>query len=88
MDHRISQMKEVQRTTIDELVALASTYNTKTSCLPPTTFLYLWLWNDIHFAVVEGTQKTSFSTGMNFKISYLKGFQRTTTDGPGALTSQ
>ena len=81
MDHRISQMKEVQRTTIDGLVALVS-------CLPPTTFLFLLLQNEIHFAVVEGTQKTSFSTGMNFKISYLKGFQRTTTDGPGALISQ
>ena len=28
----------------------------RTPCLPPTTFLFLRLRNDIHFAVVEGTQ--------------------------------
>ena len=54
--------------------------------MPPTSFLCLWLRNDIHFAAVEGTQTTRFSIEMNFNISHLKGFQKTKMVGLGALT--
>ena len=48
----------------------------------------MWLWNDIHFAGVEGTETTTcFLVRNEHKISHLKGLQRTTLDGSGAQTS-
>ena len=57
MNNKMSHLKGLQRTTPNGLGALASTKCTRTLCLPPITFLFLWLLNDIHFFVVEGTQK-------------------------------
>ena len=55
--------------------------------MPSATFLFLWLRNEIHFAVVEGTKITTFSIRNEHKISHLKGMQRTTPDGSDALAS-
>jgi hypothetical protein len=53
MNNKISHFEGLQRTTPDESGAQTSTYCTRTFCLPPTTFLFLWLWNEIHFAGVK-----------------------------------
>ena len=34
-------------------------YIIRTLCLPPTTLLFMWLRNEIRFAGVVGTQKTT-----------------------------
>ena len=39
--------------------AQTSTQCTRTMYFPPTTFLFLWLRNDIHFNGVEGTKTTT-----------------------------
>ena len=83
----MSHLKGLQRTRLNRLVAQTFTYCTRTLCLPPTTFLLMWLWNKICFANVVGTQITRFLINMNQKISHLKGFHRTTPDGSGALVS-
>ena len=55
MNHYIPHLKVLQRKPSSGAGALASTYCIRTLCLPLTSFLLLWLHNDIHFAVVEGT---------------------------------
>ena len=87
MNHKKSHLKGLQRTTPDGSGALASIQYTITLCLPSTHFLLLWLRNTIHFAFMAGTKITRFLIKMNHKISHLKGLQRTTPDGQGALTS-
>ena len=83
--NKISHLKVLQKTTPDELGALASAQCPRTLCLPPTTVLFLQLWNKIHFAGVEGTQNTTgFLIRNEYKISHLKGLQTTTPDGSGA----
>ena len=57
---KISHLKGLQRTTPNESGALASAQCTRILCQPPTTFMFLWLQNDIHFANVVGTQITRF----------------------------
>ena len=69
-------MRGLQRTIPVGLGALESTQCNKTLCLPPTTFLFMCLQNEIHFAVVEGTQTARFSIEINCKISQMKGWQR------------
>ena len=52
----------------DESGAQTFTSCTRALCLPPTTFLFLWLQNEIHFACVEGTkQQNDFLSEMNAK---------------------
>ena len=87
MSHKMTYLKGLQRTALDEPGALASTQSTGTLFLPPTTFLFLWLWNEIHFAFMAVTKITRFLIKMNHKMSHLKGLQRTTPDESGALTS-
>ena len=84
--NKISHLKVLQRTTLDGLGALASAKCLRTLCLPPTTFLFMWLGNEIHFPGVVGTQKTTgFLIRNEYKISQIKGFQRTALDGLDAL---
>ena len=88
MNHKISHLKVLQQTTTYKLGALASVQCTRTLSLPPTCFLFLWLWNKICFAVVVGTQIiTRFLIKMNHKISHLKVLQQTTPSGSGVLAS-
>ena len=55
-------MKGLQRiTTLDRLGAQSSTKCTRTLCVPPTTFLFLWLRNKIRFAVDARTEQPNFS---------------------------
>ena len=49
MNNKISHLKWLQRTTPD---------GTRTLSVPPTTVLFMWFQNAIHFAVMEGTQTT------------------------------
>ena len=83
--NKISHLNVLQRTTPSGSGALAFLFYTRTLQLPPTTFLILWLLNKLQSAVVEGTQTTSFLTKMNNNISYMKGSQRITPSGLGAL---
>ena len=88
MNHKISQIKGLHRTKLDESGEQTSKSCTRTLCLPPTTFLFLWLQNEIHFAVVEGTKITRFLIRNEHEISHLKGLQSTTPDGLGVLASK
>ena len=45
----------------------------KPLCLPPTTFLFLWMLNEIQLAVVPRTQKYDFWSEMNTKYLIWKG---------------
>ena len=56
MNNNISHLKVLQKTTSSKLGALAFKHYTRTLQLPPTTFLFLWLLNNLQSAVVEGTQ--------------------------------
>ena len=85
--NKISHLKVLQRTTPDSLGALAFAQCTRTLCLPPTNFLFMWLQNKICFANVVGTQIMRFLIKMNHKISYLKGLQRTAPNRLGAQIS-
>jgi hypothetical protein len=58
-EYKISHLKGLQRTTPDGLGALASNYSTRTLCLPPPTFLFVWFRDEIHFAGVEGKKTTT-----------------------------
>ena len=51
----------LQRTTPNRLGAQTSTLCIRILWLPPTTFLFLWLRNKIHFAVVVGTKTTRWT---------------------------
>ena len=86
MNHKISYLKGMQRTTPNGLGALAFTQCTRTLCTPPATFLFMWLRNEIRFAVVVGTQISRFSIKMNHKISHMKGFHMSAKAGSGAKT--
>ena len=69
----MSQKKGLQRTAPDGLGALESTQSTRSLCLPPTTFLFLWLWNEIHFVGVEGTHNNMiFDQNVQHNISFEK----------------
>ena len=50
--HNISfeWLEGLQKTTPAESGAQTFTWCTRTLCLPPTTFLFLWLRNKIHLA--------------------------------------
>ena len=61
MNHKISHLKGFQGTIPDESGAQTSIQCTRTLCLPPTTFLFMWSWNKICFVVVVGTQKNMIS---------------------------
>ena len=88
MNHTISHLKGLQRTTPGRLGAQTFTQCIRRLCLPPAiTFFFVWLQNKIRFANVVGTQKTRFLIIMNHKISHLKVVQRTTSDKVGALAS-
>ena len=65
MNNKISYLQGLQRTTSDGSGTQIFTQSTRTLCLPPITFLLMWLWNDIHFGGVEGTKN------MNHKKSHL-----------------
>ena len=85
--NKISHLEGLQSTTSSRSVALTSAWCTRTLCLPPTTFLLMWLWSKIHSAVMAGTQTTWFLTRNEHKIYYLEGFQRIFFFWLGALTS-
>ena len=63
MNNKISHIKGLQTTIPDGLGAQTFTWCTRTLVLPPTTYIFLWLRNKIHFSVVAGTQiETWFSS--------------------------
>ena len=75
MNHKISHLKALQRTTPSGLEY------TRTLCQPPTSFLFIWLQKKNCFANVVGTQITRFVLiKTNHKISHLKGLQRTVSN--------
>ena len=76
MYNKISHLKELQGTTPSELGALTSIWYTRTLCLPPTRFLFMWLQKKIPFAAVVGTQITRFLIKMHQENSYSKWFQQ------------
>jgi hypothetical protein len=86
MNHKISHLKWLQRTTPNKLGEKTSTQCTRTFCVPPTTFLFLWLRNKIHYAFMAGTQKTTFLVRNEHNIFHLKGLQ-TTISRWGGCTS-
>ena len=73
MNHKISNLKGLQMTAPNRLGAQTSTQCTRTLCLPPISFLFIWLQNKIRFANMVGTKITSFLIKMNHKISHLIG---------------
>ena len=67
-EHKISHLKGFQTTIPDKLGAQTFTQCTRTLCFPPTTFISLWLWNKMHYAVMAGTEKNmNFGSEMNTK---------------------
>ena len=88
MNHKIQHLKGLQRTAPNRLGAQTSTQCTRTLCLPPTTFLSMFLRSKICFAYEVGTQIiTRFPIKMNHKISQMKELQGTTPKRLGAQTS-
>ena len=88
MNHKISHLKGLQRTTPEESGAQTCIECTRIMCLPPTTFLFMWLRNKIRFAIVVDTHKTTWFLVRNeHKISHLKRIAEDNTRQVGEQTS-
>ena len=86
--NKTSQLKELQRTTLDGSTALTSTWCTRALFYPPNHFLFLRLKNKLDFAAVVCTQIVLFWSKIHQGNTYLEWFQQRTSFSLGAIASK
>ena len=87
MNHKISHLKGLQRTTSDNFGALSTTYGTVRSLyVPPTTFYTCGCGMKMISLLWQAHKHYDFWSELNNNLSHLKGLQRTTADQSGTLS--